>query len=183
MSIRINERSTRTREHITCEEFCRAFQTQLTSLYQLALLLTVDHAKAEAVLVAGVDECLDGNFAFKEWAHSWAKGIIIVNAIRLIAPLPYDSSYGDAEDVERAERLQLHGAARAVAGLSPFDRFVFIMSVLERIPDRDCAALMGCGATAIVEARLRALQTIGRTSFSADEIENCSPALAGLEVA
>ena len=183
MSIRINRRSTKTREHVTCEEFCRSFQTQLTSLYQVALLLTVDHGKAEAVLVAGVDECLDGNFAFKEWAHSWAKRIIIVNAIRLIAPLPYDSSYCDAEDVERAARLQFHGAARAVAGLSPFDRFVFIMSVLERISDRECAQLLGCGTPAIVEARLRALQTIGRSNFSAHDIENCSPALAGLEVA
>ena len=39
-----------------------------------------------------------------------------------------------------------------------FERFVFVLSVLEGYPDRDCAGLLNCPAAAIVTARIRALE-------------------------
>jgi DNA-directed RNA polymerase specialized sigma24 family protein len=183
MGMHMNRHSNKTREHTTCEEVCQAFQRDLTSLYQLALLLTGDHEMAESILVTGIDECVDGNLAFKGWARSWARRIIIEKAIRLIAPLPGPSDYRHVEDIEGEVSFGPDGLRLAVAGLSPFDRFVFVMSVLERIPDRECAALLGCGTPAIVNARIRALQTIARAMLPRHEAEGRNPALAGLEVA
>ncbi len=183
MSMHMNRHSNKTREHATCEQVCQAFQRDLTSFYQLAFLLTGDHEKAESILVTGLDECVDGNLAFKGWARSWARRIIIEKAIRLIEPLPGPSDYRHVEDSEGEVSFRPDGLRLAIAGLSPFDRFVFIMSVLEGIPDRECAALLGCGNPAIVNARIRALQTIARAMLPRRETEGRNPALAGLEVA
>ncbi len=184
MGMQMNRHSNKTREHATCEEVCQAFQRDLTSLYQLALLLTGDYIDAESILVAGFEECAGGNPVFKKWARSWARRIIITNAIRLIAPLPWgsDGCYVPDDD-ELQARFPGDGPGQAIARLPPFDRFVFIMSVLERIPDRECAALLGCGTPAIVNARIRALQAIARAMLLRSEAERRNPALAGLQVA
>jgi len=83
----MNLHSNKTRADETREAFCQVFQKDLSSLYQLALLLTGDYRDAESILVAGFEECAGGNPVFKKWARSWARRIIITKAIRLIAPL------------------------------------------------------------------------------------------------
>jgi hypothetical protein len=55
-----------------------------------------------------------------------------------------------AEQVETAAVLQLE----------PFERFVYVMSVLERYSDLDCSALLGCARRDVIAARIRALQQI-----------------------
>ncbi len=59
-----------------------------TRLYLLSFLLTADRAKAEQCSVAGLDLSAEDNAAFRDWAHSWARRIVIHNALRLIAPHP-----------------------------------------------------------------------------------------------
>lgn len=180
LSMRINRPSNETGEYANREYFCRLFQKDLASLYQLAFLLTGDHDRAQSILVAGIDECTRGNPVFQQRARSWARRVIIKDAIRLIAPVPYESDDRITGDQAQLER---DVPGHAIARLSTFHRFVFIMSVLERIPDRECAVLLGCGTPAIVKARIRALQTLGRSELSGREIEKGNPALAGLEVA
>jgi hypothetical protein len=63
-------------------------------LYLLSFLLTADRAKAERCLVAGLDLAAEDNAAFREWANSWARQIIIGNALRLISPHPDAGSQG-----------------------------------------------------------------------------------------
>jgi hypothetical protein len=55
-----------------------------------------------------------------------------------------------AEQVETAAVLQLE----------PFERFVYVMSVLERYSDLDCTVLLGCARRDVIAARIRALQQI-----------------------
>jgi hypothetical protein len=52
---------------------------------------------------------------------------------------------------------------RSVQELSVFDRFVFVMSVLERYSDRECALLLRCSFTDILPARIRSVQQISTT--------------------
>jgi hypothetical protein len=47
---------------------------------------------------------------------------------------------------------------KCVLELPAFDRFVFVMSVLEGYSDRDCALLLGCSCADIVDTRIRAFQ-------------------------
>jgi DNA-directed RNA polymerase specialized sigma24 family protein len=48
----------------------------------------------------------------------------------------------------------------AVLRLADFERFVFVMSVLEHHSEHDCALLLGCSATEIREGRTRALKEL-----------------------
>jgi hypothetical protein len=41
-----------------------------------------------------------------------------------------------------------------VTKLSPFERFVFVMSVLERYSHWDCSLLLGCSMNKVAQARM-----------------------------
>ena len=66
----------------------RAPAENRTRLYLLSFLLTADRAKAEQCSVAGLDLFAEDNAAIRDWKHSWARRIVINNALRLIAPHP-----------------------------------------------------------------------------------------------
>jgi hypothetical protein len=66
----------------------RAPAEDRTKLYLLSFLLTADRAKAERCFVAGLDLAAEDNSAFRDWAHSWARRIVINNALRLVSPHP-----------------------------------------------------------------------------------------------
>ena len=48
----------------------------------------------------------------------------------------------------------------AVLRLADFERFVFVMSVLEHYSEHDCAFLLGCSDREIREGRTRALKEL-----------------------
>ncbi|HZW81703.1 MAG TPA: hypothetical protein VFF50_14610, partial [Candidatus Deferrimicrobiaceae bacterium] len=50
---------------------------------------------------------------------------------------------------------------RAVLGLEPFERFVYVLTVLEHYSDHDTSLLLGCARRDVIAARARALQQIG----------------------
>ena len=56
------------------------------------------------------------------------------------------------------------GSMEHVRALADFERFVFVMSVLERYSDQDCSVLLGYRVREIRDARTRALQQIGELS-------------------
>jgi len=69
-----------------------------TRLYLLSFLLTGDRAKAEQCSVAGLDMSAEDNAALRDWPHSWARRIVISNALQLITPHPetrgHDADFG-----------------------------------------------------------------------------------------
>ncbi len=52
---------------------------------------------------------------------------------------------------------------KGVQELPPFDRVVFVMSVLERYSDRECSALLNCALGDVIAARIKAIQQISIT--------------------
>ena len=146
--------------YATSEDFHRLFAGNVDSLYQLAFVLPGDHDTAEQCFVAGVEDSVHGNNVFKEWAHSWAKRTIVQLAIRALQPKPFDPD--SAEDTATHGDLRGVPARHDVIGrllcLGNFDRFV--MSVLERYSEHECALLLGCTPSDVREARTRALQQI-----------------------
>ena len=155
----------------TSGDFCRLFDEQMNGLYLLSFLLTTDHDMAGQCFVSGMSDCVDGNPVFKEWALSWARRAIIQSAIRLIAPHP---------DRERSTQRPMHEgksvpmpsipaedvAFGAIVQLEAFERFVFVMSTLERYSDQECSLLLGCSRREVVGARLRALRQVGQATQS-----------------
>jgi hypothetical protein len=155
--------------YASSDDFQRIFDQDLNSLYLLSFLLTADREKAEQCFVSGLEDAVEGNAVFKEWARSWARRAIIINAIRAIKPRPMGenggsssasaSSNGKTLPVEQVELA-------AVLALAPFERFVYVMTVLERYSDHDCSLLLGCARRDVVAARTRAFKEIGSAMAS-----------------
>ena len=150
--------------YATATDFCRIFANDMDRLYLLALLLTGDHTMAEKCFVTGLEDSTRRNTVFKEWAQSWARRKIIQNAIEMVRPKPRTG--GTPLRGERNSSSAKHESAEipAVIALPAFERFVFVMSVLERYPVHDCSILLSCTRGDVVEARIRALQQIGRSA-------------------
>jgi DNA-directed RNA polymerase specialized sigma24 family protein len=150
-------------QYATVADFKRIFTEDVNRLYLLSLLLTGDPENAEKCFVEGIGESTRGNHVFKEWARSWARRTIVQSAIRLISPLKWSTTATRSEDVvEVVDKVPvaLHAEVCAILDLAPFDRFVFVMSVLERYSDNDCSILLGCPRSEIAPTRTRAIQRL-----------------------
>ena len=153
------------------EDFHTIFREHLTELYQLSFLLTRDPAKTARCLVRGLEDCVTGTRAFREWARSWAKRTIVKNAIRELKPRPIHSNSPPSATIlpdtgHLSGRPGRHFAMDAVLGLEDFERFVFVMSVLEHYAEHDCGLLLGCSAREVREARVRALEDLMDSSHT-----------------
>ena len=143
-------------EYAMVEDFERIFEENMASLYLLALLLTGDSDKAEQCFVAGIEESVRSNRVFKEWAHEWAQRMIIQNAIRSLKPHPGGRNTSLPADYNDSRAL-IDSDLCVVLELNEFERFVFVMSVLERMSDLECAVLLGYAVEKVREARAQAL--------------------------
>jgi len=148
--------------YATCQDFLRVFDEDMQGLYQLSFLLTGDHQKGEKCFVAGMEDCAKENRVFREWAHTWAKRVIVQNAVRELQPRPsHSNSFAQlptafSHKKGRIERFDVD----AVLGLADFERFVFVLCVLERYREHECALLLGCSASEVREARTQAIQDL-----------------------
>jgi hypothetical protein len=121
--------------YATREDFLTIVDQDLNGLYQLSLLLTGDHQKAERCVVSGIEDCAEENRVFREWARAWAKRVIAENAIRELNPRRKDSSSSSIPTVFSRNRRSStpigHFDVDSVLGLGDFERFVFVLCVLE----------------------------------------------------
>jgi hypothetical protein len=149
--------------YATAADFKQIFTDDVDSLYLLSLLLTADADTAERCFVEGAEESTKRNYVFKEWARSWARRTIIQCAIRLVAPWEFSATKTRTGTVERVTDkipMALHAEVSAVLNLDSLERFVFVMSVLERYSDNDCSLLLSRTRRDIATARTRAIQQL-----------------------
>jgi DNA-directed RNA polymerase specialized sigma24 family protein len=145
--------------YATSQDFCRIFKDEMDSLYLLALLLTADQEQAERCFAAALDDCKQGRRVFREWASSWSKRAVIKRAIEMVAP-----ASGHLRDklqaFDRELKSEMNGPMAAIIQLPPLQRFVFVMSALERYSVQDCASLLNCTRQELLIEQSRALQTL-----------------------
>ena len=148
----------------TCQDFLKIFDEDMQGLYQLSFLLTGDHQKGERCFVAGMEDCAKENRVFKEWARVWAKRVIVHNAIRELQPrsIHSDSSTLLPTALSHKKGPIEHFDVNAVLGLADFERFVFVLCVLERYREHECALLLGYSASEVREARTQAIQELAK---------------------
>ena len=170
--------SSSTPVYATSTDFARVFQEDMGSLHLLSFLLTGDQKKAEKCFVSGLDDCVEGNNVFRDWARSWARRAIIQNAVRMLTPRrenptgvpppvdPVDYGFGQTPEAK--------AAITNILKLRDFERFVFVLSVLETYSDQDCSVLLGCSRQDVREAKTRALQQLAESA--ATSITTGSPA-------
>jgi hypothetical protein len=147
--------------YATNSDFCRNLEDNLRPLYLLAFLLTGTHIEAERCFIATVEDAVREDCVFKGWEPVWIKRCLIMNAIYLVfsGPASTDTKPGSRGSLN--VESELHPAFDGVARLDPpLQRFVFVMSVLEKYPERECALLLGRRLQDVVEALIQALSQL-----------------------
>jgi hypothetical protein len=153
--------------YATRSDFCENLINDLQPLYLLAFLLTGTHAEAEQCFVATIEDAVRANGVFRGWERSWSKRCLIVNAIRSVGPGLTESAEKQQTQRELEVRSRGPRSVSPVTGLAPpLQRFVFVMSVLERYSEHDCALLLGRTPRDVAEARIHALWQL--SGFNAD---------------
>jgi len=149
-------------QYATPEDFRKILDEDLNRLYQLSFLLTTDHQKAERCFVASVEDCANESRVFREWARPWIKRVVVENAIRELKPRPSpaDSCPLPSLRNQQSSSPTGHFTTDALLRLEDFERFVFVLCVLERYRENDCTLLLGCSASQVREAWTRAIQTL-----------------------
>jgi DNA-directed RNA polymerase specialized sigma24 family protein len=163
-------------------DFCRAFKEDMNGLYLLSFLLTADRDKAEECFTSGLEDSMNSNRIFKDWARSWSRRTVIQNAIRVIKPAHDRSrekpSLRTIDGVPEA-KSENEASLNAVLSLRAFERFVFVMSVLEHYSDQDCSILLECSRRDVALARARAAEHIvSRAESSLPGVESSVGAIA-----
>jgi DNA-directed RNA polymerase specialized sigma24 family protein len=139
-------------------ELCKTFEREMKPLYLLAFLLMGNHNGAEQCFAATLEEILQGHGVFRDWAMCWIRRTLIRNAIDMV--LPGQRAIAETGEPWTAGSQETVAGYRidAVTQLMALERFVFVLSILERYSGRECSILLGCSTAKVIEARMRALR-------------------------
>jgi len=156
-------KNTRSNVYATRSDFCQIYVEEIKGLFLLSLLLTADPQKAEQCFLSGFEDSVRNNYMFKDRAHSWARRSITLRAIRLLCPRP-----GEETESNGARLSPLIGTVPAavqaypdfarIVALNSFERFVFIMSILEKYSAQECSLLLGCFRRDVINAQVTAVR-------------------------
>ena len=151
--------------YTTESDFCRLFKKDMRALYTLALLLTADAEQAERCFVAGLDDCINSNPVFKDWAHAWSRRAIIMNAIRDVFGASANRPVSIASTRSEGNWIANRPLATVIR-LESLERFVFVMSLLEGYSDHECSVLLNRSRKEVVAARTLALRRLAESGYS-----------------
>jgi hypothetical protein len=140
-------------------DYCRIFSEEMDSLYFLAFLLTADQHIAEQCFVSGLGECVNRFSVLLDSARSCARSAIVRSAIGVIRPAPKEDTYFVNANLPTTAGVSNPFAF--IVSLPAFERFVFVMSILEGQSDEHCQSLLSCGRQEVVMARKTALKRFG----------------------
>jgi hypothetical protein len=142
--------------YATSSDFCKAFINEMSSLYLLALLLTGNDGKAERCFISALDECVEETGVARAWATALTRLAIIEHSIQMIRPVPESD-----DNISLTAHVARNSPFAAIRALGAFERFVFIMSILEGWSEQDCALRLRCSRRDVTIARLLALKSVG----------------------
>ena len=168
--------------YATRRDFCRIFEKNMDRLYLLSFLLTGDEAMAEQCFVGGLHIAQTESLVFREWAESWARRTIILNAVRMVRPRLNSESAARLPGGRSTEDA-VTGTPEIVAilGLPAFERFALVMSVLEGYSDQECSLHLNCTRGDVMAARTHALERMGRSSELSRKVVAIAPGQGALE--
>ena len=168
-------------EYARKEEFVSVFECERVGLQRLALLLTANSEVAKRCLVRAFQECIASSSVSKEWVLSWIRRMVIRNAISLVMGPGGQSFINTNDEADNKsiafspdDSLGAMATSESILDLPEFERFVFIICVLERYSIHDCALLLGKSPREVNEARHRVSSQVGQI----DELCNISQRFA-----
>jgi DNA-directed RNA polymerase specialized sigma24 family protein len=164
-------------EYARKEEFASVFESERAGLQRLALLLTANSEAAKRCLIRAFRECITGSSVSREWVLSWTRRMVIRNAISLVMGPGGQRFVNTNDDAGNGliafspdDSLATIAESESILDLPEFDRFVFVICVLERYSMHDCALLLGRSPREVNEARRRVGNQVGQI----DQLSNVS---------
>ena len=146
--------------YATVTDFIKIFIDEMPSLYLLSLLLTGDHVKAELCFICALEECVAEIGILRACMSSWARQAIIRHAIQLIMPVPWQVNGFSFIGLEAIEKLRENNYFGAIRALGAFERFVYIMTILEGWSEQKSALRLRCARRDVMMARVLALNWV-----------------------
>jgi hypothetical protein len=157
--------------YMTSKDVCELFTEEIHSLHLLSFLLTTDQAKAKECLIAVLGDGDQEIRDFLDWVSFSARSAILRHAIRMIQPNALGMAYQSSTTLNRPSPSDRNNPFAAIAYLGTFERFVFVISVLERRPDDECATLLGCTRREVVIGRELAQRILETSGFEFGQTE------------
>ena len=161
--------------YATCTDCWNILTDEMHSLYLLSFLLTADLDKAGQCFVSGMGECEEEIGVFMAWAQRRARRTILNHAIWMIMPAPERANDSSSALLKRSTTFGEIKLFDAILGLDAFERFVYVMSVLEKQSDDDCSTLLRCSRRDVMIARALALEHLANAHNTCDQ-----PVAAGM---
>jgi hypothetical protein len=158
----------RTTTYATDADLWNVMTNELNSLYLLSFLLTADHDKARQCFFSGMGQYEEKIGVFMSWTRGQARRTILQRAIGMIMPAPErdDCSFTLLKGSTPPREMNLFDA---ILGLDTFERFVYVMSVLEKQSDDDCSTLLRCSRRDVIITRALALERLANTHDTCDQ--------------
>ena len=150
-------------EYACPDDFQHVFTERITSLYKLSFLLTGNRVDAERCFVAAFDDMIELTSVPKHSVRSRAKRSIVEKAVYALKPRLEEKPDGSLlwRDIPARDYVETFTGPktviRRVLSLRTFERFVFVLCLLERYSVEECAVFLGCDVRDVVEGRTRAL--------------------------
>jgi len=134
------------------------FQDDMNRLYFLCFALTAEHGKAEQCFLAAMEDCLKADGVFQNCAQRWSRRMVILRATQMLRPVRSpDENLPLPSGSSQSEALAAPAVLAALIDLPSFERFVYVMSVLERYSVQECAVLLHSSRKEVFQARNRAI--------------------------
>jgi hypothetical protein len=158
-----------TMSHATATDFCTVLMEEMHSLYLLAFMLTADTHKAKHCFIGGLGEGVEGIGIFMERAGSWARRTVLNQAIQIVLPEPQDSDNASSIGLNEVATPGVSDPVTAIVALSPFERFVYVISILEGHSDEDCSRLLRCSNRDVMIGRELAVRRLANTHTNSNQ--------------
>jgi hypothetical protein len=144
------------------------FLDKMNGLYLLAFLVTADRQVADMCFSKALDEYVAFSGGFIDWARQKGRRAVLDHAVRIIRPVPKQAYSWDYPSYERRVTTAAFEPFAAITSLNAFERFVFVMSVIECLPDGECAVLLNCRAEDVAIGRKLAREIIHEEDVNFD---------------
>jgi len=127
---------------------------EMAELYLLAFMLTADKVTAEQCVLDAVDEYLiSSELSLIDWVKSRARHAVIKCAVQRATPKAKAVYTWSVPGGTRASISSSHQPFAVITALSAFERFVYVLTMLEGYEVDECADVLKCLPAEVVAAQ------------------------------
>ncbi len=154
-------------------EVVESWLDNFMELHLLSFLLTADKRLAEQCFSDAMEDSVCTSRAVADWTNGPGRGAVTRRAIEAIRPVPKRVQSWSFASGARPLLAAAHEPFSVITSLGAFERFVFVLTVLEGQSEEECAALLECELEEVAESRDLANSLIAAVELEDELQRNC----------